>query len=275
VTSLVRRGAPHISPKAVPWEYTGLRILALGPDGMHEMRTLEDEVIALPLRGGWQVGVDGEVFDLAGRTGVFDAVSDFAYAPRDSTLTVATRSGGEIALGTAHARRRLDPYRVAAEDVAVEVRGGGVGTRQINNYLGADRHEADRLICVEVLTPSGNWSSYPPHKHDEFSGREVPLEEIYYFRFDRPGGFGVFSVYTNDGDIDLTERVGHGDVVLVPRGYHGPAAPAPGYAMYYLNVMAGPAEQRAWRFTDDPDHAWVRDALAAMEPDPRLPMTGA
>jgi 5-deoxy-glucuronate isomerase len=164
---------------------------------------------------------------------------------------------------------------VDARDVAVEVRGGGDGTRQINNFLSADRHDADTLIAVEVITPEGNWSSYPPHKHDEFSEDEVELEEIYYFRIDGNYGIGMFNVYTADGEITITEVVRDGDVVLVPRGYHGPAAAAPGHHMYYLNVMAGPSEERVWKFCDDPDHAWARAMLDGLEPDPRLPLTSA
>ena len=193
------------------------------------------------------------------------------WHPIDTEVRISGR--GEVALCTAKARRRIDPYVVRAADVPIEVRGGGIGTRQINNFLSADSFEADRLIAVEVLTPSGNWSSYPPHKHDEYSDDEVPLEEIYYFRFDNEAALGLFSVYTKDGSIDITERVGHGDVVLVPRGYHGPSVPAPGYAMYFLNPMAGPSEERIWKFTDDPVHTWARAMLDDLPPDPRLPLT--
>ena len=148
-------------------------------------------------------------------------------------------------------------------------------TRQINNFLSADMFEADRLIAVEVITPEGSWSSYPPHKHDEVSDDEVELEEIYYFRIDGDAGIGLFSCYTNDGAIDDTVTVRDGDVYLVPRGYHGPAAATPGHHMYYLNVMAGPAEERVWKFCDDPDHAWARPVIDDQPPDPRLPLTTA
>ena len=134
--------------------------------------------------------------------------------------------------------------------------------------------DADKLIAVEVITPQGNWSSYPPHKHDEHSADEVILEEIYYFRIDGPDGVGFFNMYTTDGEIQLTEIVRDGDLVLVPRGYHGPAAAAPEHHMYYLNVMAGPDEERVWRFCDDPAHAWLRTRLEEYDPDPRLPLTG-
>ena len=264
-----------ITPETLPWRYAGLRILTLAPGGRHEWSTGGDETAILPLRGGCSVSVDGKGFRLTGRTGVFDAVSDFAYVPRDATVEIASEEGGEFALCTAPARRRIAPYAVAASDVDVEVRGGGPGTRQINNFLAADAHEADRLIAVEVLTPEGSWSSYPPHKHDEFTDEEVELEEIYYFRIAGRNGVGVFACYTPDRSIDDTVTVRDGDTYLVPRGYHGPSGATPGHHMYFLNVMAGPADERIWRFTDDPAHAGARAALEELPPDPRLPLTHA
>ena len=129
----------------------------------------------------------------------------------------------------------------------------------------------------EVLTPGGNWSSYPPHKHDEHSETERELEEIYYFEV-RPGpdgpGFAFHRTYAaGDRPIDFSEEVRSGDVVLTPNGYHGPSMAAPGYDLYYLNVMAGPAQDGAWLMTDDPTHHWIRDTWASQAVDPRLPMT--
>ena len=256
------------------WEYSGLRVVNLAADTTHELNTETTEMAILPLSGGVTIEMESRVFRLEGRAGVFAAVTDFAYVPIDADIRMTTKEPCEIALCTAEATRRIDPYRVAAQDVRVEVRGGGAGTRQINNFLSADAADADKLIAVEVLTPEGNWSSYPPHKHDETTEEEIELEEIYYFRIDGDGGFGFFSCYTTDGEIDDTLMVRDGDVYLVPRGFHGPAAAAPGHDMYYLNVMAGPSPERAWRFRDDPRHAWVRDALEKLPTDPRLPMTG-
>jgi 5-deoxy-glucuronate isomerase len=132
------------------------------------------------------------------------------------------------------------------------------------------------MIVVEVLTPGGNWSSYPPHKHDEQRTDEVELEEVYYFEIGGADGLGYQRVYSSgpDRQIDVCAEVRDGDVVLVPYGYHGPSMAAPGYDMWYLNVMAGPAE-RAWRFCDDPAHAWVRGTWDGQAIDPRLPMTSA
>ncbi len=261
-----------ITPDTAGWTYSGLAILDLKAGESYVVPTATTEVAVLPLAGGCRVQVDDRSFDLTGRAGVFGEVTDWAYVPVASDAVVTATGDTQVALCSAEATRRIEPYYVPADEVSIEVRGGGVGTRQINNFLSADVHDADKLICVEVLTPPGNWSSYPPHKHDEWSDHEVPLEEIYYFRFDRSEGLGLFSVYTADGAIDATERVGDGDAVLVPRGYHGPSAPAPGYAMYFLNVMAGPSEDRIWKFTDDPAHAWARAMLDRLDPDPRLPM---
>ena len=262
-----------ISAEGAGWAYSGLKVLELGDGDARTIETGSTEAAVLPLSGGAAVEVESHTFTLSGRTGVFEAITDWAYVPRDAEVRITAQGSAQIALCTAEARRRLDPYYVAAADVEVEVRGGGVGTRQINNFLSADVAEADRLIAVEVITPEGSWSSYPPHKHDEFSDDEVELEEIYYFRIHGDDGIGLFSCYTSDGAIDDTVTVRDGDVYLVPRGYHGPAAATPGHHMYYLNVMAGPAEERVWKFCDDPAHHWARALLDGLPPDPRLPLT--
>ena len=256
------------------WRYSGLRVLDLEADTTHEFITGTTEMAILPLSGGLTVEVEAEFFELEGRESVFSAVTDFSYVPIDAEVRISTRGPLQVALATAEATRRIDPYRVAADDVRVEVRGGGSGTRQINNFLSADVADADKLIAVEVLTPEGSWSSYPPHKHDITTETEIELEEIYYFRIDGKDGFGFFKCFTDDDEIDDTLTVRDGDVYLVPRGYHGPAAAAPQHHMYYLNVMAGPSSERAWRFCDDPNLAWVRDVLENLPTDPRLPMTG-
>ena len=267
--------AVDITTSMAGWQYSGLHVLRLAAGTTHELTTGTTEMAILPLSGGLTVEVESHAFRLEGRTGVFTAVTDFAYAPIDADIRITSQGPCEIALCTSEATRRIDPYRVAAQDVRVEIRGGGAGTRQINNFLSADAADADKLIAVEVLTPEGSWSSYPPHKHDEMNETEIELEEIYYFRIDGEDGFGFFSCYTNDAEIDDTLRVRDGDVYLVPRGFHGPAAAAPKHHMYYLNVMAGPSPERAWRFSDDPRHAWVRDALERLPRDRRLPMTSA
>lgn len=269
-------GTPvDVSADSAGWAYCGLKVLSLAAGESRTIATGTTEMAVLPLSTGGRLEVESHSFSLAGRTGVFDAVSDFAYVPIDTEIRITAARPGEMALCTAEATRRVDPYYAAAEEIAVEVRGGGVVTRQINNFLSADVREADKLIAVEVITPEGSWSSYPPHKHDEFTDDEVELEEIYYFRIDGEDGVGFFNCYTSDGSINETVLVRDGDLYLVPRGYHGPAAATPGHHMYYLNVMAGPSDERVWKFCDDPAHGWMRPEIEEMPKDPRLPLTTA
>jgi 5-deoxy-glucuronate isomerase len=266
----------RVTPEQAGWAFGGLRVLELAPGGAHTFHSGTDELLVLPLAGGCVVECESRRFELAGRDDVFARVTDFAYLPADAEVRVSSAGGGRFALPSALARRRLDPAYGAAEEVAVELRGAGQASRQVNNFCTPDTFPADRLIAVEVLTPGGNWSSYPPHKHDERREGEVILEEIYYFEVAGRDGVGYQRVYSSgpDRQIDVCAEVRAGDVVLVPYGYHGPSMAAPGYDLYYLNVMAGPGEERAWRFCDDPAHAWVRGTWAGQAIDPRLPMTG-
>lgn len=147
--------AVDITPDLAGWRYCGLAILTLTAGTTHEFATGTTEMAILPLRGGLTVEVEAHSFRLEGRDGVFDAVTDFAYVPIDSDIRMTTQGPAQVALCTAEATRRIDPYRVAADNVRVEVKGGGAGTRQINNFLSADVADADKLIAVEVLTPEG------------------------------------------------------------------------------------------------------------------------
>jgi len=255
-----------------PLSYAGLDVVSLTEGAGHRLATGGDEVAVLSLSGSASVRVDDTSFPLKGRPDVFSGPSDFVFAPAGSAVEIHSERGGRFAVCRAVASGHVDAYRVGADAVPIEVRGGGPATRQIDNFLAAGVHDASRLIAVEVITPSGGWSSYPPHKHDEFTDEEVALEEIYYFEI-AGGGFGLFTAATTDGAIRDTVTVHTGDVYLVPDGYHGPAAAAPGYHMYYLNVMAGPGDERVWRFCDDPAHASLRPWLDTLPPDPRLPMT--
>lgn len=263
-----------LTPEIAGWGFAGLRVMTLAP-GQSRVELLDGiEAVVLPLSGSCRVEVGSRVFDVEGRDSVFSRVSDFVYLPGGSEVKIVSQGGGEFALPNAPAVGRFDAAYVSAPAVAVEVRGGGSATRQINNFLAADAFEAERLIAVEVLTPDGNWSSFPPHKHDEHRDREVRLEEIYYFRIRGDAGFGLHRTYTPDRSIDETVTVRDGDVFLIPRGYHGPCVAAPGHPMYYLNVMAGP-DERAWNICFDPAHEWFVEAMRALPPDPRCPMTSA
>ncbi|HEU5474113.1 MAG TPA: 5-deoxy-glucuronate isomerase [Actinophytocola sp.] len=266
----------RLGPADAGWNHTGLRVLRLAAGERRALATEEFEAFVLPLSGSVTVEAGGARFDLAGRASVFSRVTDFAYLPRDADAVLSTVDGCELALPMARCTRTLTPRYGPAEAVPVEVRGAGSATRQVTNFgvPGVWEH-ADRLSACELITPDGNWSSYPPHKHDHTAPCPVANEEIYYFRIAGENGFGLHRTYTGDGEIDENVVVRDGDVFLIPRGYHGPCVAAPGYPMYYLNVLAGPGEQRSMAFCDDPAHTWVRDAWAGQPPDPRCPVTSA
>ncbi len=263
-----------LAPEAAGWRYCGLREGRLAPGEVLGFDTGEDEIALLPLEGSFEVTIDGEPYRLEGRPSVWAGPTDFIYAPPATGIEVRSAAGGRFAVATARAERRHPVRHVPAAEVTVELRGAGSCSREVRNFASADRFEADRLIAVEVLTPGGNWGSYPPHKHDEVREGETELEEIYHYVVrDGPSGPGLAyqHIYgAPDRPIDLLTTVRSGDVVLVPHGWHGPAMAAPGYDLYYLNVMAGPGE-RAWRACDDPAHVWVRDGWAGQAIDPRLP----
>jgi 5-deoxy-glucuronate isomerase len=284
VSHLLRRGeggtGPFelaVTPASAGWGYSGLRVLDMGIGQRVSFHTGDAETIVLPLSGGCDVTCDDERLTLTGRRSVFSRVTDFAYLPRDSSVTIRAGNGGRFALPSALATGKL-PFRYGpAESVPVELRGAGQASRQVNNFCTPESFEAERLIAVEVLTPGGNWSSYPPHKHDETTEDESALEEIYYFEVagspSGAPGAGFHRVYGHPGhDIDICAEVRSGDVVLIPYGWHGPSMAAPGYDLYYLNVMAGAGERR-WLFSDDPVHGWVRGSWSHQEMDPRLPLT--
>lgn len=277
-------GPVHLSADTAGWTYTGLDVVELEAGTTATFDTGDRELVVLPLSAtDVAVVVGDDRFNCAGRTSVFAGVSDFVYVGRDSSFSIVSTSGGEVALASSRCERRLPPAHGAAEDVAVEVRGGGQATRQITNFMSPEAwSHADKLMCVEVYTPDGNWSSYPPHKHDDSPECEVNNEEIYYFRIGDAGttdysvaGFGMHRTYTGDGEIDENVAVRDGDVFLVPKGYHGPCIAAPGYDMYYLNVLAGPDGERSMAFCDDPAHHWIRDTWADDDLDPRCPLVTA
>jgi 5-deoxy-glucuronate isomerase len=274
------------------WTHTGLRIATLAADESVHVPAGEWEYAVVPLSGSVRVSArlsdaTARTVELAGRPSVFAGPTDVAYAPAGSALVLtATAATSRVAVCAAHVGlggsrelRHLD-----ASDVPVELRGAGIASREVRNFGIPGVLDADALIACEVVTPAGNWSSYPPHKHDEErAGEETELEEIYYFETQVEGAahgsnvpenadpVGYQRVYgTPDRPIDVFAEVRTGDVVLVPHGWHGPAMAAPGYDLYYLNVMAGPGPTRAWLICDDPSHAWVRDTWRHQEIDPRL-----
>ncbi|UYM06716.1 5-deoxy-glucuronate isomerase [Solicola gregarius] len=264
-----------VTPESAGCGYSGLRILTLSAGGTRTIASGGDELFVLPLAGSAEVECDDRVFTLEGRTDVFAGPSDFAYVPIRSTFTVSSLEGGRFALAGARTERAMEFRYVPRTDVAVELRGAGQCSREVRNFGTADAFDAGAAIACEVVTPSGNWSSYPAHKHDEHTDAESELEEIYYFEIaSGPAGEPGFGFHRTSsspaGDIDVLVEVHQGDTALVPYGWHGPCVAGPGFDMYYLNVMAGPAPERAWRISDHPDHAFVRETWADQQIDPRL-----
>lgn len=259
-----------VTPERAGWTYSGLRILELPAGSRATVETGPEEWAVLSLSGSCTVRAEGRDYDITGRENVFTGVSDFVYLPRDTAAVLESPAGGRFALPSTRCERRLSIRYGAAADVPVEIRGAGQATRQVNNFLAPGAFEADKLCAVEVLTPGGNWSSYPPHKHDEKREGEAVLEEIYYFE---SRGMAFQRVYGSGPgrDIDVTAQISTGDIVLIPHGYHGPSMAGPGYDLYYLNVLGGPGEQRSMAFCDDPEHAWIRGSWEGVEPDPRVP----
>lgn len=282
-------------PRLDGWQHTGLGIVELDGRTPHRLTLTDREAIVIPLRGGVRVSTPAGVVTLAGRASVFDGPTDVGYLPPGSSaeLTAADPSAESLvalAFAVIPDRHRsaaappdgaadgATPMLIPAADVPVERRGAGQCSRLVRNFGTPDAlPQARRIIACEVVTPAGNWSSYPPHKHDvERPGQETELEEIYYFdacATDPRGGdpVGLQQVYASDDrPIDVLTEVRPGDVVLVPYGWHGPAAALPGYDLYYLNVMAGPGPDRAWLISDDPNRGWIRDDWQRQGIDPRL-----
>ncbi len=265
----------EVTPEAAGWGYSSLKIISLVVAGTHTFETADQEVIVVPLSGGVSVEADGSHVDLDGRTSVFAGPTDVAYLGTQHTVTLHSVRGGRFAICGARTEKSLPLRYLPAAKVPVELRGAGPSSRQVRNFGTPDTLPASKIIACEVITPGGNWSSYPAHKHDEASEHESELEEIYYFEIAAgPGGergLGLFRTSSSPGKhIDILEEVRDRDTVLVPYGWHGPAVAAPGHAMYYLNVMAGPGRERVWKITDHPEQAWVRGTWADQDIDPRL-----
>ena len=245
----------HITPESAGWTYVGFETRQLAKGAHATWRPGARELCIVIIAGKARVttkdfdsGVIGE------RENVFDGLPWSVYAPPHHDVTVTAETDCEIAICSAPAEGKLPPRVIAPKDVETADRGKGTNLRHIRNIL-SETAQAESLLVVEVITPGGHWSSYPPHKHDRDDfPRETLLEETYYHRLRPPQGYALQRVYTDSRDLDETLAVGDRDVVLVPRGYHPVGAPH-GYDLYYLNVMAGP--KRMWRFHNDPAHAWL------------------
>ncbi len=264
-----------VTPESADWGYSSLRVLTLSPGADRVLDTGAEEMFVVPLQGSVDVALGEGQFSLDGRSDVFAGPTDIAYLPIDSTITLTSAGGGRFALAGARTGAKL-PFRYGSKsDVPVELRGAGQCSRQVRNFGTVEAFETGAIIACEVITPGGNWSSYPAHKHDQQTETESELEEIYYFEIaagpDGQPGFGFHRTSSSAaGEIDILAEVHDRDTVLVPYGWHGPCTAAPGFDMYYLNVMAGPADERAWLISDHPDQAWVRASWANQQVDPRL-----
>ena len=255
------------------WSYTSLYVVDLGETGTHTVALDGQEALILPLVADVVVAVAGQTHRLA-RTSVFAQVPDSVYVPVGEQVTLS--GSGRVAITAAVATRSYQPSLLPAGDVPVATRGAGAMTRLVRNIaMPGSFSGCEKLLVCEVVTPGGNWSSYPAHKHDERTETERELEEIYYYEIagspSGTPGFGYHQTTSTDPDrpIDILVEVRTGDAVLVPHGWHGPVVAAPGHDMYYLNVMAGPDPDRAWLISDHPDQTWVRSLWSDLPVDPR------
>ncbi|MBF4583962.1 5-deoxy-glucuronate isomerase [Curtobacterium sp. VKM Ac-2865] len=264
------------------WAHTGLRTGALSDGDELHLPSDAVERIVVPLAGSFTVTYGDTTQRLEGRSSVFDGPTDVLYLGSGIAATITGR--GRFAVAEAPTDEHKPSTYVPRQDVPVELRGAGQSSRQVHNFGTPAALDAVKFIVCEVITPAGNWSSYPPHKHDTHRpGQESDLEEIYYYEsavargVDAPESADPFALHrtyaSDDRPIDEFRQVRTGDVALVPYGWHGPAVAAPGYDMYYLNVMAGPDPERVWNITDDPAHGWVRQVWESETIDPRLPYT--
>ena len=276
---LVRPGSVRgeyirVTPETAGWEHLGFaaRLITRGLEW--EARTGGCEYGLVILGGVCSVKSSrGEWAQIGRRPDVFSGMPYGLYLPPETSFRVKALSGElDLAYGWCHAAGSHPPRLVTPGSVAIEIRGGGSATRQINSIF-PPGFDCERLVAVEVYTPPGNWSSYPPHKHDvhrvDAAGRlvEADLEEVYFYKIDRSQGYAIQRVYTSDSRLDETIVARNNEIVLVPEGYHPVGSPA-GYTTYYLNFLAGSAQSLA--NSDDPEHAWVKETWG--EKDPRVPL---
>lgn len=263
-----------ITPRSAHWEYLHFGALQMSHRKMWHFETHENELALVVLGGTCEITSNiGNWMDVGRRSNVFNGMPYTLYLPPETRFTVEAKSEHlDIAYGWCAAKEAHPARLVKPAEVQIEIRGGDNATRQINKMI-PPGFPSSRLVVVEVYTPSGNWSSYPPHKHDEHiideAGNllEADLEEIYFYKIDRPEGFAFQRIYTRDRKMDELIMARDSHLVLSPQGYH-PVVAAPGYNCYYLNMLAGSAQSLA--ATDDPDHAWVKDTWK--DKDSRLPL---
>jgi len=271
----------EVTPELAGWDYISFQLRRQEANRFWVFTTGERELVIVVLSGCLSVDSDrGQWSHIGGRDSVFSGLPYALYLPRHTSFTVNAETDCEYAIAQAPTDQDHSPRLVMPHDIEIEVRGGDHATRQINNII-PPGFPCHRLVVVEVYTPAGNWSSYPPHKHDihktDSAGKvlEAELEEVYFYKLDRPEGFAFQRIYTAPESplaragfpIDAVLLAQHNDVVLVPEGYH-PVTSPPGYTTYYLNVLAGSAQSLA--NSEDPRYAWVKEHYQSR--DPRVPL---
>ncbi len=259
----------NITPQSAGWDTISMTVVRLKHSQTYDFKLLGEEAVVVVLGG--KVGIAsgaGSWSGLGGRRDVFSGMPWTLYLPLNATATITGETAdAEVAVCRCRASRIFPAKLMRPEEVPVEIRGGENATRQINNMVLPD-FPADRILVVEVYTPSGNWSSYPPHKHDAHNPPgEVDLDEIYFYKINKPEGYAIQRLYTADGSRDETYVVRDNEAILVKDGYH-PVVAAHGYDCYYLNVLGGSA--RSMAASDDPQYAWIRQEWRSK--DPRLPL---
>jgi 5-deoxy-glucuronate isomerase len=257
----------HLPRQQANWEWMSLFVRRLLPGDIYQART-ENEEAAFVLLGGTCVADWGRgAQQMGGRKNVFDGFPYTLYLPARNQVSFKAVTVCEIAECRVPSEARLEPRLITPRDVVSSLRGGGNASRQIVDVM-MPAFPADKLMVIEVYTPGGNWSSYPPHKHDVHNPpAEVDLDEIYYYRIRQPEGFAFQHLYSRENPGECTVKARDGDAVLVRNGFH-PVVAGPGYDVYYLNCLAG--SSRALAVTEDSQHAWIRSTWK--ETDPRLPL---
>lgn len=259
------------------WKYLNFEARILQKNETITEYTGDYEYCIVLLSGNFKVEIAGQQWEtLNGRKNVFGGIGHAMYISRNTSFNLIAQSQDtDIAICKVLTDEDHPPYLKRPEEAAIEFRGGDNASRQINSLLqpGFDCH---KIVCVEVYTPSGNWSSFPAHKHDERKTDEqgnlieANLEEIYFYKIDKPQGYAIQQVYTDDRSLDEIVRAHNNDMVLVPKGYH-PVVAGHGYNVYYLNFLAGSDQSLA--NTSDPDHEWIYGSWKGL--DPRLPIVTA
>jgi len=246
-----------VTPESAGWEYTSLQVVHLSPGEIWSGSSGIEELGLVVLGGICHVDALGQSWQIGERVHVFDGPPWALYLPIGTEYVITAVTPLELAICGTCAEVSFPPVLITPEDVAVEIRGAGNTARQINHIVKPE-FPAHRLLIVEVFTPSGNWSSFPPHKHDVSNmPTESDLEEIYYYRINPSEGFGLQRLYPANGKIDEAYVIHDGDLLLVPEGYHVFAV-AQGYTGYYLNILAGNESVRTMQPADDPAYHWIR-----------------